>query len=151
MLAAFPEAIPPSFICPPNYTPLKSRKTKYSQPSPLSLQSLSQPYFLNVSHFFLFDSFALFVCLTRLQQAGNTLWSRSGVVFFLFVKYLLSRLLCVSFYSKAQMAKGSGSWSACGPVLAGDDMNTVPAVLAKGGPERHPAFICLPHTPQTLA
>lgn len=59
-----------------------------------------------------------------------------GVVFFLFVKYLLSWLLCVRFYSKAQMAKGFGSWSACGPVLAGDDMNTVPAVLARGGVQR---------------
>lgn len=59
---------------------------------------------------------------------------------------------CASAY--IQRPKWLGVWksSACGPILAGDDVSIVPAVLAKGSLKGTSlACVGLPHTTQTFA
>lgn len=76
---SFPRTRAPEFFyLPSNKTPLKSSKTKCFHPSLFGLWSFSPTPLIFSPLFFLFDAFALFVSLTRLQQADSTRRSHSG-------------------------------------------------------------------------
>lgn len=148
------DGAPRSFRSASRFSSPKPRKTKRFYPvSLLPLSPLPSLLLLLWLLLFwsLFPSFLIRAHFCLLCQAGASC-RRSGTMLLVLLN-ACSAGGCVS--ASSQRPKWPGIWkSAClwacvGWGLAGEDVTIGPAVLAKGGPQRVPAFLRLPHTTNT--
>lgn len=148
------DGAPRSFRSASRFSSPKPRKTKRFCPvSLLPLSPLPSLLLLLWLLLFwsLFPSFLIRAHFCLLYQAGAS--CRCSGTMLLVLLNACSAGGCVS--ASSQRPKWPGIWkSAClwawvGWGLAGEDVTIGSAVLAKGGPQRVPAFLRLPHTTNT--